>query len=578
MAPRKQTQATEQLGLWGSAWDEPEDASPARSQASRVTLRWYQQDAVEAVLSELTKADATMVVAATGCGKTEIFTEIIRRWPGPVLVLAHREELVHQAAERIERNIGETVGIEAAELYSPPNVRVVVGSFDSVRQPKRLQRLGKDRFTLLIVDESHHILAKTYLKTVKFFEGAKLLGVTATPDRGDKKALGRIFTSVAYNFGIWEAIESGYLVPIVGKRVHLDEINLEGVETRCGDLVASQLDVKIVEAVEGIVQETIRLGGERQGVCFFPGVRSAELAAERFNAVSAGSAGFVCGETPKDERRRIFKDFRNGSIKYLCNCLVATEGFDAPSASMVVQARPTKSRALCCQMVGRGTRVLPGTTEPYPYRDDSARRRAAIACSGKRNVLVLDFVGTSTDLSLMTPVDILGGDYTEEEVSLAKKIADDPAAPTEPQELLVRARSELKAIAASMRGSVRSRVESFDPFALAGCKESDSSKYSKFATPATEPMLQSLARAGFPDHELRGLTKKAAGKMLTELKRRRDEGLATVRQMKMLSGYGVTDPNLTFAKASDAITYIIAQKGRRTLGTSELSKLLAIVA
>lgn len=264
-----------------------------------------------------------------------------------------------------------------------------------------------------LVHNCHHFLAATYRRPLDYFSGAKLLGVTATPDRGDEKAMGKLFENVAYCFDIRQGIDQGYLVPLVGRQIELGEIELDGVATVAGDLSKGQLDEVMLRAVEGIVKKTIELEPDRQAVCFFPGVKSAEYATERFNALEPMSAAFVSGETLPHIRKGIVADFRAGRIKRLCNCMVATEGFDAPSASCIVQARPTKSRGLYAQMVGRGTRVLGGLVEAIPGREGADERRALIASSLKKDCIAEGQL-VLTDAG-MVPI---------EQVTLAMKVWD----------------------------------------------------------------------------------------------------------------------------------------------------------
>jgi len=178
-------------------------------------LRWYQRESVDAIRRELLANRSTLIVMATGTGKTRCFSQLIREWDkGPVLVLAHREELIQQAKASLELIVGDYVDIERAQEQSSFRSRYVVGSIDSVRQKKRLERMGHERFSLVVVDEGHHIVSASYRKVLDWFGPAKILGVTATPDRADEKALGQIFDSVAYVYDIEAGIDDGFLVPL----------------------------------------------------------------------------------------------------------------------------------------------------------------------------------------------------------------------------------------------------------------------------------------------------------------------------------------------------------------------------
>lgn len=430
-------------------------------------LRYYQREAVERIDEAFKEFRAVLLVMATGLGKTQIFSAIAKDYPGNVLVLAHRDELVEQARKRLEQMTGELVQVEQGPLHSDPMCRLVVGSIDSIRQKRRLERLGADRFDLIIIDEAHHYTAPTYLRALRFF-ASKLLGVTATPKRRDNAAMGQLFDCLPYVMDLQSGIETGYLVPVKGRRVRLAEIKIDDIKKIAGDLSAAQLDEKMLSAVEGVVKETLRLEPDRQGLAFFPGVKSAQLAAERFNALRPGSAAVVHGKTEQEERRRTITQFREGRLQYLCNCMVATEGFDAPPASLIIQARPTLSLGLYTQMVGRGSRTLPGVIDDYTGKDAFEQRREAIERSKKPDCMILDFCGNSDKHELISPQDLLGGTYSEDVRKRARKTSEKEGGDV--LQGLEKARQELEALqkAARIKSSVRSEVRTFDPFRSPG--------------------------------------------------------------------------------------------------------------
>lgn len=502
-----------------------------------------------------------LVVMATGLGKTQTFGAIARNWEGNVLVLAHRDELVEQARARVAQMTGEFVEVEQADRRASRKARIVVGSVQTVQQQHRLDRFGKDHFGLVIFDEAHHAIAESFRRPLDYFSG-KILGVTATPDRADEKAMGKVFDSVAYVFDILQGVEQGYLVPLRGHQVELGEIQLDGIKTVAGDLARGQLDEVMVRAVEGIVKKTLELEPGRQGVAFFPGVKSAQYAAERFNYLVPGSASFISAATEDGDRRKAVDDFRNGRIRYLCNCMIATEGFDAPTASLVIQARPTKSRGLYAQMAGRGTRVLPGLVEHVEGRDGAEERRELIASSGKPDCVIMDFVGNATKHALMTPEDLLGGDYTDEEVALAKKKAKAAPGALSTLKALQEAREELARIAAAVKAKVSARVSRFDPFAVLNIHlESSTRDDMRWGRkPPTERQLEALTRMKVPDATLKTMTARQATELLRERNRRHDAGLATYAQLAQLKRFGLDDANVSFDGASRALTYCAEQR------------------
>lgn len=538
-------------------------------------LRYYQRSGCQAILDGFAKgAESQLLVMATGLGKTQVFGAVAKHWPGSVLVLAHRDELVEQARKRLEQMTGETVDIEQGDWKAQHRTRLVVGSVQSFHK-RRLDKMPKGRYSLVIADEAHHYLAKSFRRALEHFD-AKVLGVTATPDRGDEKALGAVFDSVAYVFDIEDGIDAGYLVPIVGKRVVLEEISLDNVHKTSGDLQAGELDQEMLKAVGGIVQQTIKLEPLRRAICFFPGVRSAEAAMHQFNAVEQDSACFISAETEQFERRRIVKDFHAGRYKRLCNCGIATEGFDSPGVSLIVHGRPTLSRALYAQMTGRGTRVLPGTVDHLDGPAMALERRMAIAGSAKQDLAVLDVVGNSTKHSLSSVEDILGGNYSDEEVYRAKK---DRKEGGDPRAALRDARAELERMARAVKASVKASVRPFDPFRVFGLEMPDEEKYtSRFGhKPATDGQIAALRKWKVPDEEIDQLSKSAASKLMAQLIGRKQAGLAGYGQLRVLQGFGIYDRNITKDRASAAITYI-ASKGWGKSGPVDPAVLADIVS
>ena len=383
--------------------------------------------------------------------------------------------------------------------------------------------------------------------------------MTATPDRGDEKALGQVWGDVAGVWDIVQGIEDGYLVPIKALSVRVEEIDLSHVGKTAGDLAVGELDEEMVKGIEGIVQKTLELEPNRQGIWFFPGVKSAELAAERIRALGQ-SCAFVCGETPKEERDEIMRGFREGRYSHLSNCQVATEGFDAPSADMVVIGRPTLSRALYAQMVGRGLRTKPGCVDGVADADSVVQRRALVRDSSKPDCCVIDFAGNSGKHCLVTPEDLLGGDYSEEEVKLAKKAAKE-GVPGDVLENLAAARRELKAMVAKLQSKVRATVTQFDPFSVLHMAAPEE-RQERFREPATSGQLERL-KASFKvkEERLKGLSKLEASKLLGTLQKRRNLGLCSLNQLACLQRYCDPPINLTFRQAAKAMTYVAETSG-----------------
>lgn len=541
-------------------------ARPKTAGSAFDSLRWYQQDAVLSIEASLMALRSTMLVLATGLGKTQCFGAVAHRWKeGRVLVLAHRDELVQQAQGRLEQMTGELVEIEQANLHSH-KARIVVGSVQSVYRADRLERLRKHgEFGLIIIDEAHHAVSSSYQAVLAAFPHAKVLGVTATPDRADEKALGKVFEDVAYQMDLRSGIDHGYLVPLRGKEIEIKEIDLDPVNTVAGDLSAEALNTSMLPGVEGIVKAMLHHAQNQQGIIFFPGVSSAELAAERLNALKPNCAAFVSGETPRDERKRIMDRFRAGEFQFLSNCQVATEGFDAPTASVIGLARPTKSRSLYAQMVGRGTRTLPGVVERIKGREGDDARRQAIASSTKRGCLLVDFTGNNTRHCLMTPYDLLGGDYSDAERKAAKKVAEeegvDVKTALERAKELVQRELDRKARQEALK-KVQSRVKStsrdFNPFRISQGEHEQKYAVEYGFKPISVRQRAFLVSQGFAEQELEGMSARQASKAIDGLLHRKRKGLVSERQARQLSQAGVDTRNVTARAASMLIKHILS--------------------
>ena len=399
-------------------------------------LRPYQKEASDNILAEWESGkQSTMVVMPTGSGKTVLFANIIkRRLPGRTMVLAHREELIFQAKDKIQKFTGLECEIEMGELVASstfwsnqPVVIATVQTLVSGRGRPRMERFNPMEFSTVVIDEFHHATAKTYLKILDWFKlnpRIKILGVTATPDRTDEEALGQVCDSVAFNYTLPDAISDGWLVPISCQMVSIAGLDFSSVRTTAGDLNGADL-AEIMEAesvCQGVCSATLQIIGKRQTIVFTPSVKHAEMACAIFNRHQDGIAEWVSGKTEKEARRRIMDNVVQGRTQILCNVGVATEGFDAPGVEVIVMARPTKSRALYAQMAGRATRPQAGLVDKFATADE---RKDAIHNSKKPGALLIDFVGNSGRHKLISGLDLLGGKYTEEERRVAKEIAAD---------------------------------------------------------------------------------------------------------------------------------------------------------
>ena len=330
-----------------------------------IVLRPYQTEALEAVLSSEAKGiNKQLIVLPTGAGKTVIFSHlpIIRKESTPMLVIAHRAELLHQAKNKIQQmNPDLIVEIEQAENIAG-KVDVVVASVPTMGRANsdRIEKFPKDYFKTIIIDEAHHAAAPTYRRIVDYFQPNLILGVTATPQRSDSTRLIDVFQEIVYYKTIEDLIKQGWLTRLVGYRIKT-ETDLTEIEVSDGDFVQSQLqdavnnpnrNASIVAAYQQICQE-------RKTLVFAAGVQHAKDLALSFTKNSIVTE-VILGETPDEERSTILQKFRNNEIKVLINVGVLTEGFDEPSVQAIILARPTKSTLLYTQVVGRGTRLDEG--------------------------------------------------------------------------------------------------------------------------------------------------------------------------------------------------------------------------
>jgi superfamily II DNA or RNA helicase len=289
-----------------------------------------------------------------------------------------------------------------------------------------LRRFKPEEFGLVIIDEAHHAIARSYRKILDYFRdnaAIKVLGVTATPKRSDDLALGKVFDTVAYEYGIEAAVHDGWLVPVRQRIVVVDKLDFSSLRTVAGDFDQGQLERIVSE--ESVLHEmaapTVELAGNGPVLVFTVGVKQAQELAAIFNRYKPNSAAWVSGETPTDERRETVKRYQDGNLQFLCNCGVFLEGFDAPRTALVVMARPTKSLGLYTQMIGRGTRPLPNAVDG---KEDAIDRRQAIEASSKPMLTVLDFVGNAYQHGSQVAVsaaDILGGKYGEPIRAYAKR-------------------------------------------------------------------------------------------------------------------------------------------------------------
>lgn len=334
-------------------------------------------------------------VLPTGGGKTTTFVDLAERkiaeWSGRrrVVVMAHRTELIEQAAARVKLHTDLAVGIVKAER-NQTRAPIVVASVQSLARGRRAQMIAD--VGLVVVDECHRAAARTYVQALEAFGayrdgGALGLGVTATLSRTDRLSLGAVWQSVVEGPTIMEGMRDGWLVRAHGLLVRVEDLSFKGVRVSAGDYRAGDLGEALIDSLAPtrIAEAYREHAADRKGIVFTPTVAAAEVV-----CAALVTEGFVAevvhGGTPAAERAAIVARYRAGDTQILVNCMVFTEGTDLPDTSCIVIARPTKSNGLYIQMVGRGLRTAPG----------------------KSDCLVLDVCGASKRNTLQAHVDLFG--------------------------------------------------------------------------------------------------------------------------------------------------------------------------
>ena len=521
-------------------------------------LRPYQQEARESIQREWENGNKkTLLVLPTGCGKTIVFSKVIEdrvRKGERVLVLAHRSELLEQASDKLKQSTGLNTATEKAEETSIGSwFRVVVGSVQTLQRDKRLRKFAKDHFDTIVVDEAHHCISDGYQRVLEHFDQANVLGVTATPDRGDMRNLGTYFQSLAYEYTLPKAIKEGYLSKIKALTIPLT-LDLSGVGTQAGDFKSSDLSSALDPYLYQIADEMTKQCQDRKTLVFLPRVKTGQ----KFRVI-LNERGFKAAEVNGEskDRAEVLKDFEDGKYNVLCNSMLLTEGWDCPSVDCVVVLRPTKVRALYSQMVGRGTRLFPG----------------------KEELLLLDFLWHTERHDLCRPASIIA---TDEAVAKAMTKRSEEATNVamdimELEEVAVKdAVAEREEALAKKLSEMRKRKRSLvDPlqFEMSIQAEDLANYVPAFgweAGPPSEKQLKALEKSGiFPD-EVENAGK--AKLILDRLDKRRSEGLATPKQIRCLERYGFRNVGIwKFDNAKRLIDRIAANNWRVPRGVDVAS-------
>ena len=486
-------------------------------------LRPYQSEAKQAIFDEWDRGvDKTLLVLPTGCGKTIVFAKVAEdcvRQGNRVLILAHRGELLDQASDKIQKSTGLGCATEKAEETCLGSwFRIVVGSVQSMMRDTRLSQFPEDYFGTIIIDEAHHCISDSYQRVLQHFPEAKVLGVTATPDRGDMKNLGTYFDSLAYEYTLPKAIKEGFLSPIKALTIPL-QIDMSGVGVQAGDFKVGDIGTALDPYLYQIADEMVKNCIDRKTVVFLPLVKTSQ----KFRDILI-ERGFKAAEVngESQDRAEVLEAFDRGDYNVLCNSMLLTEGWDCPSVDCIVVLRPTKVRSLYSQMVGRGTRLFPG----------------------KDHLLLLDFLWHTERHELCHPASLICQD--DEVARQMTKAIEEAGCPVDIEEAEKKAAEDVvsqreEALAKQLSEMRRRKRKLVDPlqFEMSIQAEDLSGYIPTFGWemgPPSDQQKSALEKIGiFPD-QIDNAGK--AAKLLDRLHKRRTEGLTTPKQIRFLEGRG----------------------------------------
>lgn len=486
-------------------------------------LRPYQRQAIKEINEHWVDWQKELLVLPTGCGKTVVFNEIARQKAPGVLILAHRDELIEQARQKFG---GETGKIKADEYSILP---VTVGSVQTMCR----RQFSPDTFSTIIVDEAHHALSPSYQSILNQFPDAKVLGVTATADRGDKKNLGQYFDGIAYQYSLKKAVQDGWLCNISARTVPID-IDLSNVKVSVGDFEVNSIAETLEPYLPEIARAIAEYASDRKTVVFLPLVSIAQRFRDILNDVGLDAREVNGASTDRKDTLEWFDKAGPGTV--LCNAMLLTEGWDCPSVDCVVVLRPTKIRSLYTQMVGRGTRLSPG----------------------KKDLLLLDFLWLSQKHNLCKPA-VLVTDQEEDQKTVSKR--------SESEEIdlfgaLTDAEEQRKnRLAEELRKQRKKKAKLINPLELFSLLDDigladyePSFKWEE--ADATDKQVHALEKFGI---DAEGITKGYACRIMDTVIGRSQMGLATMKQVRLLNRYGYDNAaQMTFDQATKKISRLAA--------------------
>lgn len=388
-----------------------------------------------------------------------------------------------------------------------------------MQREKRLSQFSENYFNVIIIDEAHHCISDGYQKVLQHFPSAKVLGVTATPDRGDMRNLGEFFESLAYEYTLPKAIREGYLSPIKAMTIPL-QLDLSGVSIQSGDFKAGDIATALDPYLHQIADEMMKYCRDRKTVVFLPLVKTSQKFKEILNE-KGFKAAEVNGESK--DRAEVLEAFDKGEYNVLCNSMLLTEGWDCPSVDCVIVLRPTKVRSLYSQMVGRGTRL----------------------CEGKSHLLLLDFLWHTERHELCHPADLIC-----EKKEVARKMTENlegtAGCPMDLEEAERKASEDViaereESLAKQLQEMRTRKKKLVDPlqFEMSIQAEDLSGYVPAFGwemAPPSDKQKQELEKRGILPDEIDNAGK--ANLILDRLHKRQEEGLTTPKQIRCLEKYG----------------------------------------
>lgn len=477
-------------------------------------LRPYQSKAVDAVCAGWKDWRKQLLVAPTGSGKTRIFSELAQREPGRTLILAHRDELISQAVDKLHAATGIAASVEAGAQRAMPGHGVIVASVQSMR--RRVKKYAPGAFDLVICDEAHHSLSDEWQSVLGYFESARILGVTATPDRSDRRALGQYYQNIAFEIGLLELIGQGYLCPLRATALSV-ELDARHLRIKKGDISADDAAEVISPRLRELARAVASEIWDKKALIFLPRCDISEA----FSWALCGEGLYAMHvQGTSEERTNTLHWYNTPGPRALCNAMLLTEGYDCPDIDCIVVLRPTKSRSLYAQMIGRGTRIA----------------------LGKEFLTIVDPLWLSGEIDLCRPADLIAGNKLHRD-KLQARLEEglelreaETIAQKDVEEALAQSLIEAQKNKKPPRGMI-------DPLQWAiGIHDSDLETYEPTMPweeePATESQKRELGANGIWTENL---TRGFATKLIDRIAARRMRGLASPKQVALLRQLG--EPN-----------------------------------